>query len=590
MRQAKRDFFNNFFQNNNKNSKIVWSLIKHMKGETTSCSPKVDINELNTFFATLGSRTVAGLSLDENLAYLRNVPFIPNTFYINPTDITEIVSIVAQLAPKTSSGYDEMSVKLLKTIINEIADPLCHVVNRSFLLGLIPDELKIARVTPIFKAGDKTQLVNYRPISILPALSKIFERLMYNRLSAFLDKYNILTPNQFGFRKNRSTADAVINLSDYVTNILDSSHSVLGHFIDVSKAFDSINHTVLLHKLWNYGVRGVAHKWFADYFANRKQFVQDNNMKSHLHHVECGVPQGSILGPLLFLIYVNDLPSVSSKSRILLFADDTTVLTPFSDPIADNAFLQTEINVIVDWFALNKLVINVSKTQLMSFSLTKPHKLPRIIITGNDVQFVEFVKFLGCYVDFRLKWDLHIQRVCSCVCKGIAMLRSVNNCFPQYVKLMLYYAMIYPYLVYCIVAWGNAYVAHLNPLITLQKQAIRLICNKPKLEHCKPLACYHQLLMVNELYQFNCVLQTFRYIYLVDNMSLSHSFVFSSRNDLHANKLSVYHSRTVARQKSFLVSCIKIWNNLPVYIRTVLDYKYLKCVTKSYFLHMYLDD
>lgn len=218
-------------------------------GPAASSVPSVDANELNTFFATLSSRTVSSLPAVQNSGPLNNVPVNNHNFYINPTDCNETILTTLGLATKLSSGYDELSVKLLKFIFSLIADPLCHIINRSFQTGIIPDQLKVARVVPLFKGDDKSLMHNYRPISILPSISKIIERLMYNRLLSFLDTYKLLSNYQYGFRKNKSTEDAVINLCDYVTHCLDNGQVVLGMFVDVSKAFDSIDHTILLRKL-----------------------------------------------------------------------------------------------------------------------------------------------------------------------------------------------------------------------------------------------------------------------------------------------------------------------------------------------------
>ena len=227
--------------------------------------------------------------------------------------------------------------------------------------------MKIARVIPLFKSGDKSTFTNYRPISILPAFSKILERIVYNRILSYLNERNILSDSQFGFRKNHSTEYALSILYDRLSNAIDNNEYTAGIFLDLSKAFDTVNHQILLEKLNHYAIRGVAHSWISSYLSNRKQFVQYDSVCSAHSVISCGVPQGSILGPLLFLIYINDLCNVSKVLDFILFADDTNIF--FSHRNED--YLQNTLNVELDnvtnWCQANRLSINIKKSKFMIF-------------------------------------------------------------------------------------------------------------------------------------------------------------------------------------------------------------------------------
>ena len=268
---------------------------------------------------------------------------------------------------KSSTGHDKLSNKLVKEIIQPIARPLTHIFNLSLSTGVVPDIFKLAKVIPIFKTGDKCNPNNYRPISLLPAFSKILEKIVHKRLLKFLCKHNIIYPQQYGFLKGRSTEQAMADIILMISNAIDNKSLSLGIFLDLSKAFDSISHKILLQKLSRYGIRGVSLKWFNSYLSGRLQYVLNDNVTSSSQSINAGVPQGSVLGPLLFLLYINDMPLISTVLNYILFADDTTAI--YNSPSIDDLFLtvNAELSKLNNWFAANELLINVSKTNFVIF-------------------------------------------------------------------------------------------------------------------------------------------------------------------------------------------------------------------------------
>ena len=372
-------------QNNNS----LWNIIKDLTGKKKHINTTInvngqDINNLNEcanyfnkYFVdvcpTLASKIDAG---NNHFSQYLLEPS-ENSLFFTPTTIHEVISIVQSLKSSKSSGPDGLSMNLIKQIIHFIVSPLVHICNISLSTGSCPNLLKIAKVIPIHKKDDPSKLQNYRPISLLSSISKVFEKLVYKRLISFLNEHDILIPNQFGFRKNHSTDFALIKLCDKIIESLANKKHVIGVFMDLSKAFDTIDHTILLYKLEHYGIRGLALSWFEDYLKNRTQYVYYHSNSSSKLNLTCGVPQGSILGPLLFLIYVNDIIKSSNTLTYILFADDTNILYSHKniDTLVDT--VNHDLCNISIWFKCNKLSLNISKTNFIHFRTINSQDQPQ---------------------------------------------------------------------------------------------------------------------------------------------------------------------------------------------------------------------
>ena len=307
--------------------------------------------------------------------------------------------------------------------------PLTNLINLSIKQGIFPDELKIARVVPIFKSGDKALVSNYCPISVLSFVSKIYEKIMYNYLIDFINDHNILYKYQFGFRKQYSTNHAIISLVEKINSALYNGNFMIGVYLDLKKAFDTVDHKILIRKLHAYGIIGNILNWFKSYLHNRKQYVYINKTKSKTKVINCGIPQGSILGPILFIYYINDLSESSKRLFPILFADDTSVFIEGTNLDETIELLNEELNKITTWLSANKLTVNVVKSHYMIFhrSRIKYTTITNILLGPIALKQVNYTKFLGVIIDDKLNFTNHIAYIKNKVSKGMGIILKASK-------------------------------------------------------------------------------------------------------------------------------------------------------------------
>lgn len=573
LRVAKKNYYHNKFESCSGNAGGAWKVLNSLIGKKRTykdislstpnqelTSPVDVANEFNKYFTNIGT-TLDGEIPPGNVSPLHYMSHQSiESFFASPTCGDEIIKLINNMESK-STVLTALPIFLFKIIAHQIAPILATIFNESLVEGVFPDCLKIARVIPIFKAGNSKLTKNYRPISMLPFVSKIFEKLMCTRVNDYLNSRRILSKRQFGFIKNSSTSDALLEFIDNILESLDNKHSIIAVFLDFSKAFDTVNHAILLKKMYHLGFRGSIYNWFKSYLSNRKQFVSIKEDISVMCDIKMGVPQGSVLGPLLFLIYINDMSQSSSNLKFIHFADDTTVFASGQnlDEVAE--VVNAELTKIDEWLKSNRLSLNVDKTNYMIISNSQSQPSIDLQIRGKSIKKVNNVKFLGVVLDDRLDFKLNTNAVINKISRSIGVMRRVRHLLPEEILLNLYYTTIYVHVIYGILAWGNSSIGNVNRLKAAQNRAIKLfpqnsikkdsiLSFESVYEYC--LACkMFSVLMLNEHEYFkNKFLQLFP------------SHEYSTRHQID-NKFNLPAVNLTLTQKSFAYQAILQWNKLP---------------------------
>jgi len=430
----------------------------------------------------------------------------------------------------------------------------------------------------------------------LPIFSKVFERLVHNRLYNFISRFNLIHHRQFGFRSKYSTDLAILEAYNEITNNLDKNMHTIGIFLDLSKAFDTINHDILLHKLHYYGVRGKAFEWFKSYLQDRIQFVSYNNCKSNMNSIHCGVPQGSILGPLLFIIYMNDIVYSSSKMSFYMFADDTNLIISDSNLQRLITTVNLELSHISSWFKANKLSLNIKKTNYIIFKnkhSNRKYENINIIIDDNVIDRVSNTKFLGVFVDECLTWSVHNNYVVNIVhvLKYTGILYRLKHCLPNEALFNVYTTLVLPYLNYCNIIWADGNNCNLNAILLKQKKIIRLCTGSHWLAHSSPLFKQVNTLTIYDIHKMHKAI--FMYKFINNNLPINFNDLFLKNEAFHNygtrsfSNLRPCHFKTNLGMNTIPRQGPILWNGIPDNIKNAPTLVQLKKGYKKYLVSFY---
>ena len=490
---AKGKYYKKYFEQYKDNSKKQWNMINSLLNRNTKKrgvsslkdengnivnTPLAIAEKFNEYFSNIASNLKSKInsncsSTDFN-KFLTDPVNAANPMIIKPVLAYEIALIVKNMKNKSTLDTKVCALKIA-ALDNKFNVAFAQVITSSFEEGVFPQPLKLARVVPIHKGGSKCDVSNYRPISLLASFSKIYEKLMHKRLVEYMQSNNSFYEMQYGFRSGRSCEHALLTAQNILLNNLNKNKISLLLLIDFSKAFDMVDHSILLGKLKHYGIRCKALQWFASYLRNREQFVSVNGKDSQKCTIDFGVPQGSILGPLLFVIYINDMPEISKFAKFILYADDANIIITGNTLNEIEEQLFSLINALLDWVDSNGLLLNLKKTVFMLFSRQKIALNFTVKIKNTVIEHKSETKFLGVIVDEKLKWTKHIKTVKSKMCRYVGIMYKIKNLLPIQARLQVFHSFVQSHISYCSLVWGFSSKSNIETLFASQKKGLRAV-------------------------------------------------------------------------------------------------------------------
>ena len=596
VRKTKAQYNQNLLKESSNDPNRFWSAINKIfptKEKVSAAKTFLVDNKLTTNVKTIASSfcsffTNVASNLKSKVAPLKDfvwgkpketLPKTYSTFKFREVKVNEVFKHLKSLSQKKATGSDELPNTLLKDSACQIAKPLCHVINRSLASGIFPEDFKDGLVTPVFKSGKKEDMDNYRPITVLPACSKILEKCIHSQLMEFLEERKLLSPTQFGFRKKRNTEYAATLLLDQIRENTDSGKLTGAVFIDLSKAFDTLGHGQILESLSSYGITGKEKDLFTNYLFGRKQSVRVGKEISPPQPVVCGVPQGSILGPLLFLLTFNDIGSVLRYSKIITYADDTVIYVSDTSKEIVQKNLQEDFHRVIKWLDSMDLVTNLKKvkTECMLFGTTQKLKNKTLEIKSNfdSISNTSTYKYLGVKLDETLSLREHIESVYKKASARLYLLKRIRPNLTTDVALTVYKTMLIPIFTYCSIITGNYTQTVESKIINFERKAYDIIFQSQQTKRSK-------LIKIRELQRKRICVQVFKCMSGSACENFNDYFEVMTNNTRNKNNLiRLPKIKLQSTKKSFRFTGAKIFNELPLDIReaetlNVFNQKYNK--------------
>ena len=613
-RAAKKSYYQNYFDKNKHNLQKVWKGIKEIiniksksynyptliqVGNTNITDPITISNTFNDYFTSIASEILKKRKYNGTKSYR---DFLANrllhNFVFDECDENEIKIIISALDANKSAGPHSIPTHILQLLNDKICIPLKDIFNLSLSTGQHPNILKIAKTIPIYKKGSRLEVSNYRPISLLSNLNKILEKIVHQRLYKFLEESQAIYSLPFGFRKKHSTNHALIDITETIRQTLDSKQIACGIFVDIQKAFDTVNHEILINKLDHYGVRGSAQSWFASYLKNRSQFVSILGNESATRSIDHGVPQGSVLGPLLFLIYINDLHYAIKSSKVYHFADDTNLLNIGNNPKKMEKVINADLKILYNWLLANKISLNCDKTEVIFFH--KPGaKAPNIKLKINGKRIIasQNIKYLGMHLDETLNGGSHCKNLAIKLMRVNGMLSKARHYVDNTNLKTLYYAIFSSHLTYSCQIWGQNINIYNQRVFKLQNRALRIISFTDFQANADPLYRNLKILKLKD----HIILQNCLFVHEVLNKVSPNCFhdYFKLAREVHNYNtesgtlgcLYVTNKSTIKYGlNSIINTCISNWNALSWqfdFDMFFLSYDNLKSHIKRHFLKFF---
>ena len=604
-------YYTNKLNENMENTKKMWRIIneilkkqKHkgsiithinINGVKTYDTQKI-VNEFGKFHSKIGPNLATSIKGGTKSIshYLDQIPANQHNMMMKYACQDEIKQMITKLPNKTSCGHDMISKNLLKSLANSISYPLSIIFNQSISEGFYPDQMKLAEVIPLYKGKASDIVINYRPISLLVTISKVIEKLIYKRTIKFIDKYELLYDSQYGVRSKRSCEHAILEL---VGNALDSrnakQHSC-ALFLDLSKAFDTLNHDILLDKLDKYGICGIHNNWFRSYLKDRKlqckiSTVENRIVRSDSYNITYGTAQGSCLGPQLFVLFTNDIHLLPIYSWHILFADDATIFSHHKSKQFLKYMLTHDMEILINWFKVKQLSLNMDKTTMIKFW---PDRSPfEIQIEDSIIKTANSTKFLGITIDDSLLWSLHVNNLYDKLLSNKRLLQNAKKIILRSTLKPIYYAHIQSHLIYGLSIWGNMINKQQKKLIyQIQTDCLKLLNNEYYTD-VTDIYLHHKILPFNSLIKEELI----KLGYNISANNAPTPIINIYRNEekkqhryptRRKNIPNIKKHHDTLYNKSFLCKSLVLYSGLPTKLRVLRNFDLFKCKLKEHLLDL----